>query len=240
MEVIITRNSPNSRKGKFFDSDLDAFLCGGMLGIYIKNKKKYGRDGYDINGYDKTGFNRDGYDAEGYDRKGYDAEGYNRNGFNANGYNRLGFDRHGFDHSQYNASGVDRAGLNKEYYSAIFIKLRSRIGDAYRKMKGHEYRYALQDARTVLEETVRLLVQHSAGTTAVEDNLLANLKKCEKKGLLGSDSEFIDRLHSVRKICNYNGHDIDAEEEMSHDTVHFVVMQTRALLDFAEKALLER
>lgn len=238
--MVITHNTPNRRNGKFFDSDLGAFLCGGLLGVYIKNKRKYGRDGYDINGYDKTGFNRDGYDAEGYDRKGYNIEGFNRSGFNADGYNSLGFDRHGFDCNQYNSSGADRAGHTREYYSAYFTKLRSRIGDAYRKMKDYEYRYALQDARTVLEETVKLLISHSAGAAAMEDNLLKNLKKCEKRGLLGSDSEFIDRLHSVRKICNYNGHDIDAEEEMSHDTVHFVVMQTRALLDFAEKALLER
>lgn len=232
--------TPNEKFKNFLNSDLGVFLRWGFLGVYIHNKRKYDRDGYDANGYDKTGFNRAGYDSEGYNRNGYDVEGYNRRGYNIDGYNRLGFDRNGFDRNQYNSSGIDRAGHDKEYYSDCFNKLRSRIGDANRKKNSYEYRYALQDSRTVLEETVRLLVQHNAGTAAVENNLLANLKKCEKKGLLGSDSEFIDRLHSVRKICNYNGHDIDAEEEMSHNTVHFVVMQTQDLLDFAEKTLLEK
>ena len=81
-----------------------------------------------------------------------------------------------------------------------------------------------------------MLVQHEDGCKETDDTMLVNLKICERRQLL-KDSAFLDRLHGVRRICNSNGHELDAEDTMSHNKVHFVVMQIRDLLDEAEQTL---
>ena len=91
-------------------------------------------------------------------------------------------------------------------------------------------------ATIVMEDALRMIVHHSEGADDSDDRMLVNLKICEHKHLL-DDNEFLDRLHGVRRICNANGHELDAEETMSHNKVHFVVMQIRDLLDSAEKTL---
>lgn len=65
-----------------------------------------------------------------------------------------------------------------------------------------------------MEDTLRMIVQHAEG-----------------------NNDFLDRLHGVRRICNANGYELDAEEGMSHNKVHFVVMQIWDLLVFVEKTL---
>ena len=87
-----------------------------------------------------------------------------------------------------------------------------------------------------MEEALRMIVQHALGSNYVDDKMVKNLKICENSHLI-SDTEFLGRLHSVRRICNANGHELDAEAGMSHNTVHFVVMQIRDLLDIAEQIL---
>ena len=87
-----------------------------------------------------------------------------------------------------------------------------------------------------MEDALRMIVQHAEGSNESDDRMLVNLKVCERKRLL-DDNEFLDRLHDVRRICNANGHELDAEAGMSHNKVHFVVMQIRDLLDSAEQTL---
>lgn len=87
-----------------------------------------------------------------------------------------------------------------------------------------------------MEDALRMIVQHAEGNNESDDRMLINLKICEHKHLL-DDNDFWDRLHGVRHICNANGHELDAEEGMSHNKVHFVVMQIRDLLVSAEKTL---
>lgn len=194
-------------------------------------------DGYNRAGRDKNGYDREGYDIEGFERKGYDREGYRRNGFSREGYNREGFDRNGFARNGYNQLGLDRAEHNRQFYAAFLKKLRYRLDEAYQQLQQGQFRYALYDARIVMEETLKLVVQHTNGGDGIGDSILANIKICERKKLLGTDAELIDRLHEVRHICNFNGHEFAAEENMNHNKVYFVVMQTKDLLNLAEKIL---
>ena len=200
------------------------------------NRQGYDADGYDRSGRDKRGFDRNGFSRDGFNRRGFDAEGFNRRGYDREGFNRSGYDRFGYGRDYYNASGVDRAGYERSYYCDHIQQLHKRLNDSYRQLQQKEYRYAVYDARIVMEEALRMIVQHALGSNYVDDKMLKNLKICENSHLI-SDTEFLDRLHSVRRICNANGHELDAEAGMSHNTVHFVVMQIRDLLDIAEQIL---
>lgn len=201
----------------------------------------YDRQGFDIDGYDrsgrdKRGYDRNGFDVDGFDRFGRDAEGFRRNGFGIDGFNREGYDWQGYGRDRYNASGLDRAGHCRQYYSDHIEQLRGRLDEAYQQLQRGEFRYAIYDARVVMEDALRMIVHHSEGADDSDDRMLVNLKICEHKHLL-NNNEFLDRLHGVRRICNANGHELDAEETMSHNKVHFVVIQIRDLLDSAEKTL---
>lgn len=200
------------------------------------DRQGYGADGYDRSGRDRRGFDRDGFDIDGFDRFGRDAEGFRRNGYGLDGFNRDGYDWQGYGRDRYNAAGIDRAGHDRDYYSDHIDQLRGRLDEAYQQLKRGEYRYAVYDARVVMEDALRMIVQHAEGSNDSDDRMLINLKICERKHLL-NDNEFLDRLHDVRRICNANGHELDAETGMSHNKVHFVVMQIRDLLDSAEQTL---
>ena len=203
------------------------------------DRQGYDLDGYDHSGRDKRGFDREGFDIDGYDRFGRDTEGYRRNGFGLDGFNREGYDWQGYDRDRYNASGLDRAGHCRQYYSDHITQLRDRLDEAFKQLQRGELRYAVYDARIVMEDTLRMIVQHVDGNVNNDDRMLINLKICEHKHLL-EDNDFLDRLHDVRRICNANGHEFDAEENMSHNRVHFVVMQVRDLLDSAEEKLVTK
>lgn len=200
------------------------------------DRQGFDADGYDCSGRDKRGYDRNGFDVDGFDRFGRDAEGYRRNGFGIDGFNREGYDWQGYGRDRYNASGLDRAGHCRQYYSDHIEQLRDRLDEAYQQLQRGEFRYAIYDARVVMEDALRMIVHHSEDADDSDDRMLVNLKICEHKHLL-DDNEFLDRLHGVRRICNANGHELDAEETMSHNKVHFVVMQIRDLLDSAEKTL---
>lgn len=202
------------------------------------DKRGYDHQGFDHNGYDKKGYNILGYDSEGFDRHGMDIEGYYRSGYNSQGFNRDGYDKKGYNCNHYNKSGIDRAGYDNLFYEEHLVLLRNRLNDAYERLQHEEYRYSLFDARTVMEEALRLLVIHCIGLEHSNDNMLAYLRICESKNLINDDNSFIDRLHGVRRICNINGHEFDAEANMSHSQVHFVIMQVRDLLNTIENILL--
>ncbi|WP_186893172.1 hypothetical protein [Acetobacterium malicum] len=197
----------------------------------------YGKDGFDTFGFDKKGYNVLGFDQEGFDRGGYDDEGYNRNGFNINRFNRNGYDWEGYGKDKYNILGTDRAGYTRQKYVAEFEKLHSYLNEAYEEMRLYDYRHSLFDTRCVFEEILKLVVSHSIGPHRLGENTLENLKICEQKKLLGEDNSFIDKLHGVRKICNLNTHELTYAESISHDQVHFTIMQTKDLMAFAEISL---
>lgn len=194
-------------------------------------------DGYNRDGRDRRGFNRDGYDAEGFDRYGRDVDGYYRSGFDRDGFNRDGYDRQGYGRDFYSEAGFDRAGRNAGNYVDYLGKLYLRLRDAQRQMEIGAFRYAVNDARLVMEEALRLVVEHAGGTENTGDGMLENLKICENKGLLSVEPVFIDRLHGVRHICNEVTHELSASDRLTHQKTHFVIMQTRDLLKTAEKTL---
>lgn len=194
-------------------------------------------DGYNRDGRDRKGFNRDGYDAEGFDRYGRDAEGYYRSGFDRDGFNRDGYDRQGYGRDFYSEAGFDRAGRNAGNYVDYLGKLYLRLRDAQRQMEVGAFRYAVNDARLVMEEALRLVVEHAGGTDSTGDGILENLKICENKGLLSAEPVFIDRLHGVRHICNEVTHELSASDRLTHQKTYFVIMQTRDLLKTAETTL---
>jgi hypothetical protein len=197
----------------------------------------YGKDGFDAFGFDGNGYNVLGFDRKGFDRGGRDSEGYNRHGFTKDGFNRNGYDWEGYGKDKYNTLGIDRAGYTRQKYSSNLEKIRSYLNEAFEEMKLYNYRHALFDARCVFEEMLKLIVSHSIGPHRLGENTLENLKICEQKKLLGEDNSFIDKLHGVRKICNLNTHELTSAESISHDQVHFTIMQIKDLLDFAETSL---
>lgn len=201
------------------------------------NKSGYNRAGFDSLGYDKDGFDMRGIDKEGYNRKGYDSQGYRRNGFDSDGFNREGVDWQGYFKNGYNLSGLDRAKFDRHYYAEIIKKLRFRLKESYQQLQQGKFRYALYDARTVLEKILKLIVQHSNGVANGNDSIFKNMKICEKQRLLGDNMELMARLHEVRHICNFNGHEFTAEEKMNHKKVYFVIMQIKDLLNIAENIL---
>lgn len=202
------------------------------------NKQGYDAEGFNALGIDKSGWDHSGFDREGYDRCGRDAEGYDRSGFARDGFNRNGYDWEGYGRDKYNSTGVDRVGNTRQNYTDSLVRLHGLQGVAYRKLKSGEYEYALFEARRILEEILKLVVGHSIGTDRLGDGILENLKICERKKLLGEDDAFIDKLHSVRKICNTNIHKLSYAENITHNQVHFVVVQIRDLLDISRDYLL--
>ena len=211
--------------------DEQGFDCEGF------DHQGYTSDGYNRDGRDRRGFNRAGFDADGFDRYGCDAEGYYRNGFDRNGYNRDGYDRQGYGRDFYSQAGFDRAGRTAPQYVDLMGRLYLRLRDAQHQLDIGEFRYAVNDARLVMEEALRLVVEHAGGTESSGDCLLENLKICENRGLLSVEATFIDRLHGVRHICNEVTHELDASDRLTHQKTFFVIMQTRDLLKSAEKTL---
>lgn len=202
-----------------------------------RDKNGYDREGYDIEGFDRRGYDREGYDIEGFDCRGYDQEGYRRNGFSIDGYNREGLDWRGYARNGYNQLGLDRADQDRQFYAGFLKKLRHRLDEAYQQSQQGQFRYALYDARVVMEETLKMVVQHTNGADGIGDSILGNMKICERKNLLGAEAEVIDKLHEVRHICNFNGHEFAAEETINHNKVYFVIMQIKDLLNLTESTL---
>ena len=172
------------------------------------------------------------YDAEEFDKEEYDEKGFSEDGFN-----RKGVDWQGYSPNGYNQLGVDRAKCDRQYYAGSIKKLRFRLDESYQQLQQGKFRYALYDVRTVLEEILRLIVQHTNGVVDGNDSIFENMKICERKRLLGDDAELMTRLHTVRHICNFNGHEFMAEERMNHGKVHFAIMQIKDLLNIAEDIL---
>ena len=201
------------------------------------DKNGYSPDGYDRDGRDHRGYDRNGFSKDGFDRYGYDADGFSRSGYSVDGFDREGYDRQGYGRNFYNSSGIDRAGRNSMQYYDLLGRLHVRLNDAKHQLDLGTFRYAINDARLVMDEAIRLVVEHAGGTNGSGDGLLDNLKICESKSLLPVDSLFIDRLHGVRLLCNSVTHELDASDQLTHQKTYFVLMQTRDLLKVAETTL---
>ena len=96
-----------------------------------------------------------------------------------------------------------------------------------RSQKG-DYDSTILCARRASEKTLKLIIENAGYEPTNE--MCENLKSCEDKKLL--DNELIHKLHKVRKICNKNIHEIEAE--VSKEDINFVITQTQNLLKEAE------
>lgn len=140
----------------------------------------------------------------------------------------------------YHPYGPGRGKCGRQYYNPYIKKLRRRLDEAYQQMQQGQFRYAVYDTRTVMEEALKLLIRHINGAEDIDRSLLTKLKICERRQLLGKDKKFIRRLHEVFHICNISGNDFGAEEALNHKEVYFAIMQTKDLLNFVESTLVSQ
>lgn len=220
------------------DNKEHAMSSGGIIGVAIAvlgtaslvlfNKINKMRDEHH---YDEDGYDEDGYDRNGLDRDGFDRDGFNQDGFDRNGFNRQGYNKQG-----YNVEGIDRAGKDSEYYKQEFIKLRQKLSSAKNALDKEEYTHAIIDSRQSFEHALTLLISHKKGSSFCKDGLFDNLKICEKYKII-NDAELLKKLHDIRLICK-KVHDIDADQELTHKTVYFVVMQLNDFFDSIEDRFL--
>ena len=139
--------------------------------------------------------------------------------------------------SGYNLVGRDPAGHTMRYYNYMIRKLRLRLNDACRQISNGEIRYAVYDMRTVMDETLRMIVNHSDGTIGTEQTMIENLYSCENRHLINGSKDFFCSLHRIRIICNGNEHRIDAEKTETGNMVCSSIMMIHELLNKAESVL---
>lgn len=70
------------------------------------------------------------------------------------------------------------------------------------------------------------------------DDLLMNIKICERKKLLGADKDFINRMYEVYHICGCGGQRFSKGKYINHRKAHFVIMQLKDLLNFVEREII--
>ena len=104
-------------------------------------------------------------------------------------------------------------------------------------MQQGQYRYAIYDANSVMRETMKILLRYKNRGYAMDD-LLMNIKICERKKLLGADKNFINRMYEVYHICGCDRQRFDKGKYINHRKVHFVIMQLKDLLNFVEREII--
>lgn len=126
---------------------------------------------------------------------------------------------------------------DKRYYAEDIKKLRYLLDEAYQQMQQGQYRYAIYDANSVMRETIKILLWYKNRGYAMDD-LLMNIKICERKKLLGADRDFINRLYEVYHICGCERQRFDKGKYINDRKVHFVIMQLKDLLNFVEREII--
>ena len=126
---------------------------------------------------------------------------------------------------------------DKKYYAEDIKKLRYLLDEAYQQMQQGQYCYAIYDADSVMREIIKVLLRYKNRGYATDD-LLMNIKICERKKLLGTDKDFISRLYEVYHICGCEGQRFNKKNYINHRKVHFVIMQLKDLLNFVERELI--
>lgn len=126
---------------------------------------------------------------------------------------------------------------DKKYYAEDIKKLRYLLDEAYQQMQQGQYRYAIYDADSVMRETIKILLRYK-NRGYVMDDLLMNIKICERRKFLGTDKDFISRLYEVYHICGYERQGFNRGKYINHRKVHFVIMQIKDLLNFVEREII--
>lgn len=126
---------------------------------------------------------------------------------------------------------------DKKYYAENIKKLRYLLDEAYQQMQQGQYRYAVYDADNVMREAIKILFQYKNGGHVMDD-LLMNIKICERRKFLGTDKDFISRLYEVYHICGCERQGFNRGKYINHRKVHFVIMQLKDLLNFVEREII--
>lgn len=127
--------------------------------------------------------------------------------------------------------------VDKKYYAENIKKLRYLLDEAYQQMQQGQFRYAIYDADSVMRQAIKITLQYKNEGYALDD-LLMNMKICERKKLFGADKDFINRLYEVYHICECNGREFNKGEYLNHQKVHFVIMQLKDLLNYVEAEII--
>lgn len=122
---------------------------------------------------------------------------------------------------------------DKKYYAENIKELRYLLDEAYQQMQQGQFRYAIYDADSVMRQAIKIMLQCKNGGYVLDD-LLMNMKICERKKLFGADKDFISRLYEVYHVCECDGREFNKGEDLNHRKVHFVIMQLKDLLNFVE------
>lgn len=125
----------------------------------------------------------------------------------------------------------------KKYYAEEIKKLRYLLDEAYQQMQQGQFRYAIYDADSVMRQVIKITLQYKNGGYVLND-LLMNMKICERKKLFGADKDFISRLYEVYHICECGEQKFNKREELNHRKVYFVIMQIKDLLNFVEREMI--
>ncbi len=217
------------------------FVGGVVCGIVCKIKDshktdKYDSEGYNEEGYDKLGYDRDGFNKEGYDKLGYDRDGFNKKGYNEQGYDCNGIDRDGYDENGFNVYGVDRVGKNIDSYKIELRNLRERLTKAQDNLKCKEINYVATDVRLVMETVLKMMFRHYGYKCDEKKENYILIEECYKRKLL--NKELCTELHVVRRICNFELHEInDYDEKCDYKKWDWAIKTVYDLTDEAEKRL---
>ena len=116
-------------------------------------------------------------------------------------------------------------------------KLRYQLDWAYQQMQKGQLYCALYDAGIVMREAVEMILRcKNNGYTS--DNLLENMKICQRRKLFGTDKGFVNRLYDVYHICKYDGREDSQGQAASRRKVYFAIMQLKDLLNFIERNII--
>lgn len=122
---------------------------------------------------------------------------------------------------------------DKKYYAEKIKKLRYLLDEAYQQMQQGQYRYAIYDAKCVMKMAIKILLRYKNKGYATDD-LLMNIKICERKKLLGTDKDFINSMYEVYHMCGCEKQIFNKGKYIKQRKVHFVIMQLKDLLNFVE------
>lgn len=116
-------------------------------------------------------------------------------------------------------------------------KLRYRLDWAYQQMQKGQFHCALYDAGIVMGEAVEMILRcKNNGHTS--DNLLENMKICQRRKLFGVDKGFVNRLYDVYHICKCDGREDGQGQSVRRRKVYFAIMQLKDLLNLIERNII--
>lgn len=129
-------------------------------------------------------------------------------------------------------SNWQRRGRNA--FSGNIRQLRSRLDEAYQQMQKGQFCYAVYDADCVMREAVKRILRYGNGY--VSDDLLENLKTCERRRLFGEDTELLRKMYEVYHICSREQRTLKQEKYLNYKTEMFSAVVGESALSVLDLA----